>query len=225
VQACWILPLFAPQAWPVAFPTFVAFELIVPAWAERLSMTTWHPHHIAERYGLLTLIVLGESILSATGAVQSALAAGDRLSALVPVIAGGLLVVYSLWWIYFDRPAHDLLTSYRRAFFWGYGHYFVYAAAAAVGAGLGVAVDRAGGHAALGAVGAGLAVAVPVAIFLVSLWILLDRPEYGWTRSLGPIAAAIVLLTALTAQPVLWTGVTLASLVAVKLVVHRGARA
>ena len=223
VQVCWIAGLSAPQAWSWMFPSFVALELLVPAWAERTSMTTWHPHHIAERYGLLTLIVLGESILSATAAVQSSLAAGDRLSALVPVITGGLLIVYSLWWIYFDRPAHDLLTSYRRAFLWGYGHYFVYAAAAAIGAGLGVAVDLAGGHAAIGAVGAGLAVAVPVAIFLVSLWILLDRPEYGWTRSLGPIAAAIALLTTLTARPVLWTGVTLALLVAVKLVFHRDA--
>jgi len=223
VQVCWIAGLWAPQAWSWMFPSFVLLELFVPAWAERPSMTTWHPHHIAERYGLLTLIVLGESILSATGAVQSSLAAGDQLSALVPVITGGLLIVYSLWWIYFDRPAHDLLTSYRRAFFWGYGHYFVYAAAAATGAGLGVAVDRVGGHTAIGAVGAGLAVAVPVAIFLVSLWILLDRPEYGWTRSLGPIAAASALLTTLTAQPVLWTGVTLALLVAIKLVVHRDA--
>ena len=42
----------------------------------------WHPHHIAERYGLLTLIVLGESILAATVAIQVALAAGERLSAL-----------------------------------------------------------------------------------------------------------------------------------------------
>ena len=35
------------------------------------------PPHIAERYGLLTLIVLGESILAATVAVQSALASGE----------------------------------------------------------------------------------------------------------------------------------------------------
>ena len=221
VQACWIGPLFAPRFWPVAFPSFVALELIVPAWAERAAPTTWHPHHIAERYGLLTLIVLGESILSATAAVQSAMAAGQRLLALTPVIAGGMLIVYSVWWLYFNRPAHDLLTTYRRAFIWGYGHYFVYAAAAAIGAGLGVAVDRAGAHASIEPVAAGLAVAVPVAVFLVSLWVLHDRPEYGWTRSLGPITAAMVLLTAFTAQPVLWTGVTLASLVAVKLALHR----
>jgi len=222
VQAAWVaLPFLA---WPV-LPMFVALvlvELVVPMWAERGGQTSWHPQHIAERYGLLTLIVVGESILSATAAVQSALAGGERLLALMPLIAGGMLIVYSLWWVYFDRPAHDLLKTFRRAFVWGYGHYFVFAAAAAVGAGLGVAVDHAGGRAAIGPVGAGMAVAVPVALYLVCLWILHDRPEYGWTRGLGPVAAAVVLLTPFTAQPVLWTGVALATLVAIKLVVRRG---
>ena len=41
-----------------------------------------------------------------------------------------------MWWVYFDRPVHDLLTSVRKAFVWGYGHYFIFASAAAVGAGL-----------------------------------------------------------------------------------------
>ena len=221
VQVAWVALPFLP--WPV-LPKFVVLalvELAVPMWAERNAATSWHPHHIAERYGLLTLIVLGETILSATAAVQSALAGGERLSALVPIIAGGMLIVYSLWWVYFDCPAHDLLTTMRRVFVWGYGHYFVFGAAAAVGAGLGVAIDAAGAQAAIGSVGAGLAVAVPVATYLVCLWILHDRPEYGWTRALGPLAAVIVLLTPFTAQPVLWTGVTLAALVSVKLVVRR----
>ena len=39
VQACWIAPLFAPQWWSIAFPAFVALELIVPAWAERAALT------------------------------------------------------------------------------------------------------------------------------------------------------------------------------------------
>ena len=203
MQVAWVALLFLPRPVLPEFVVLAVVELVVPMWAERGAPTSWHPHHIAERYGLLTLIVLGESILSATAAVQSALAGGERLSALAPIIAGGMLIVYSLWWVYFDRPAHDLLTTIRRAFVWGYGHYFVFAAAAAVGAGLGVAVDAAGAHAAIGSVGAGLAVAVPVAIYLVCLWILHDRPEYGWTRALGPLAAVVVLLTPFTAQPVL----------------------
>jgi hypothetical protein len=35
--------------------------------------------------------------VAATGAVQSAIASGGALSALVPLIGGGLLIVYSMW--------------------------------------------------------------------------------------------------------------------------------
>jgi len=221
MQVAWVGSLFLRSFGLPVFAAAAAGEMLVPVWAERASRTSWHPHHIAERYGLLTLIVLGESILSATSAVQAAMAAGERLSSLVPIIVGGLLIVYSMWWIYFDRPAHDLLTSFRRAFIWGYGHYFVFAAAAAVGAGLGVAVDSAGAQAPIDPVVAGLAVTAPVALFVVCLWILLDRPEYGRTRVLGPVTAGIVLATTITPQPVLGTGLTLAALVTVKLLMKR----
>ena len=56
-------------------PLFVlldAVELVVPFWAERTGQTTWHPHHIAERYGLYFIMVPGETILSSTLAVQEA---------------------------------------------------------------------------------------------------------------------------------------------------------
>ncbi|HET9269810.1 MAG TPA: low temperature requirement protein A [Vicinamibacterales bacterium] len=225
MQVLWVGTLFLPSFGPLVFAAGVIGEIAVPLWAERASRTLWHPHHIAERYGLLTLIVFGESILSATAAVQSAVAAGERVADLAPIIAGGMLIVYSLWWIYFDRPAHDLLRTMRRAFVWGYGHYFVFASAAAVGAGLGVAVDRVGGHAAIGPVATGMAVAIPVASFLIGLWILNDRPEYARTRALGLVTAAIVLAMPFTPEPVLWTGVTLAALVAVKLALRRNDRA
>jgi low temperature requirement protein LtrA len=221
LQCFWVAMIAAPGLWLPGFVIFAALELAVPAWAERGARTTWHPHHIAERYGLMTIIVLGESILAATLAVQSALASGERLASLLPIIIGGLLIVYSLWWFYFDRPMHDLLISLRRAFIWGYGHYVVFAAAAAVGAGLAVAVDAATNHAKIGAVAAGWAVAIPVAIFLFSLWVLHDRPDYGRTRAMGPIAAVLVLATPVTGQAVLATGILLAGLVAVKLIVLR----
>ena len=60
------------------FLVLVVAELVVPFWAERTGRTTWHPHHIAERYGLFFLIVLGETILAATLAVQEAFTGADR---------------------------------------------------------------------------------------------------------------------------------------------------
>ena len=79
LQIAWVGMFWIPQYWGPGFVALVVAELLVPAWAERAGQTTWHPHHIAERYGLLTLIVLGESILSATVAIQSALASGEAL--------------------------------------------------------------------------------------------------------------------------------------------------
>ena len=48
----------------------VVAELAVPVVAERRGQTGLAPEHIAERYGLFTLIVLGESVLSATVALR-----------------------------------------------------------------------------------------------------------------------------------------------------------
>jgi low temperature requirement protein LtrA len=221
LQTAWVSMLFIPQYWLPGFLALAALDLTMPMWAERASPTTWHRQHIAERYGLLTLIVLGESILSATTAMQSAFAAGSVLSDLAPLIVGGLLIVYSMWWVYFDRPVHDLLTSARKAFVWGYGHYFVFASAAAVGAGLAVAVDAATHSAKIGPVGAGVAVAIPVATYLICLWILHDRPEHHRTRSYGPIAAVLVVLTPFTGYAVPLIGLILAALVTSNVVVYR----
>jgi low temperature requirement protein LtrA len=220
LQVAWVGLFWLPGVSLPGFLTLAALELAVPVWAERATPTTWHPHHITERYGLLTLIVLGESILAATVAIQSALASGEALLALLPLIIGGLLIVYSMWWVYFDRPVHDLLTGLAKAIVWGYGHYLVFAAAAAVGAGLAVNVDVATHHGKIGTVGAGAAVAVPVAVYLLCLWLLHDRPEYRETRWLGLVAAGLVLLSPLSGHAVPLIGVILTTLVAVKLVLR-----
>jgi low temperature requirement protein LtrA len=215
-QVAWVAAgLAALWSGPV-FLLLVALELAVPAWAERAGATTWHPHHIAERYSLLVVIVLGESILASTLAVQAALKSGETPLALTPIIGGGLLISFSMWWIYFDRPAHDLLTSLRKALTWGYGHYVIFAAAAAVGAGIAVSVDQVTGHGQVSARVAGFAVAIPVALYLMCLWALHYRHDYQRTRALGPITAALVLAAPFTSQPVLATGLLLVAMLAVK---------
>jgi low temperature requirement protein LtrA len=191
--------------------------MLVPVWAERCAPTTWHPHHIAERYGLFTIITLGESILAASIAVRAATEAGAGAKALGPVVVGGLLIVFSFWWLYFDRPGHEVLVSLPSAFLWGYLHYFVFAAAAAVGAGLAVAVDHATHASALSGTAAGLAVAVPVAVYLACLWLLHARSDGSpGARVAAPLVIALVLLTPMTRQPVLSTGLVMAGLVAYK---------
>lgn len=219
-QIGWILRLAIPGAWGVAgLIALGVAELLVPVWAERASPTAWHPGHIVERYGLFTIIVLGESILAGTVTIQTAVDEGALDAELAGIIVGGLLIVFSMWWVYFDYQIPHVLTSNRTGFVWGYGHLFVFAAVAAVGAGLVVAVDHAAGHGHLSDVHAGAAVAVPVAVYLLALWVLhlvLGATTAG-PRFLAPLAAALVLLASATAQPVLLIGVIVASMMAFKL--------
>ena len=86
----------------------------------------------------------------------------------------------------------------------------MFASAAAVGAGLTVAVAHATHETSISAVAAGYAVAWPVAVFLISLWFLHDRPEYRRTRLFGPVVAALVLLTPFSGHAVPLIGTILA---------------
>lgn len=228
VQVAWVALIFGPTPtqWMTAlFFVLIGVELAIPAWAERASPTRWHPDHIAERFGLLTIIVLGESILAATIAMQAATSEAGLTGPLVELAVGALLIVFSMWWLYFYRPARALMTTTRAVFIWSYGHYLVYAAGAAVGAGLAVHADYVTHHGEIGEFGAGMAIAAPVALYLVALWFLHEvrHPEER-TRMVGPVAAALVLLTPLTGHAALLTGLVLATTLALKLAAqHRAA--
>ena len=206
-QAFWVLWLGIDGAASLAFfAGLVVLELAIPRWAERSQTSSWHPHHIAERYGLFTIILLGESVFAASTGVDSALDAGGVSAPLVVVAVSALALVFALWWLYFLQPAGDGLASHReRSYIWGYGHYGIFAALAAVGAGLEVAVERAGHDIAASPVAVGYAIAVPVSVFLVLLWALhapiVSRPVCRPTPMLG--GAVVVLLLPL-AEP--WIG-------------------
>ena len=203
--------------WPVwAFVVGAAVELAVPMWAERASHTPWHAHHIAERYGLFTLIVLGESVLSATVAFQHAIDERDTNVALYLTAVAGLITVFAMWWLYFEKPAQWFLTSLRVAFLWGYGHYLVFASAAAVGAGIAVNVDRATHHTSVSTAYAGASVTIPVAVYLVTLWFLQVRPNAPGRMPtvLHLVAALLVLAATFLPRPVVATAVIVALLVA-----------
>lgn len=206
--------LFVP-----AFAILFVGELLVPIIATRDQPARWHPEHIAERYGLLTIIVLGESVLAGVTAFSSV--ANDPFTdlQLLFLAVGALMLVFTMWWLYFERPSDDLLTSRGRAFEWGYGHFFIWAAAAAVGGGIAVGVDVLTDHAEVDLTVAGAAVAVPVSVYLISVWVLHDvpRPMSRLRKALSPVAAVLVLLTPLTPQPILLTGVVVGGLLVAKL--------
>ncbi|HEV2892147.1 MAG TPA: low temperature requirement protein A [Actinomycetota bacterium] len=225
VQLGWVLRLALPDELGMAsFLALVAAELAVPIWAERAAPTSWHPRHIAERYGLFTLIVLGECVLASTLAIQTALDEDAALADLATTAAGGLLTVFGMWWLYFAKEAHAFLTSLRAGIVWGYGPYLVFASAAAVGAGLAGNVDSLTHHAAIGARASAAAFTVPVALFLLAVWALQVRPHHlgRWHGALVPATAVLVLASTLAPEPVLVTGLLVAAMIAASLVaLHR----
>ncbi|MFJ5547807.1 low temperature requirement protein A [Streptomyces sp. NPDC093225] len=195
-QLGWVALLAVPESskrW--LFLVMVLAELSVPVIAERGHQTQWHPHHIAERYGLFTIIVLGESIAAATVAVQSAVEEHEALGELLPVAGGGLLTVFAAWWIYFAAPVHERLRGNREAIPWGYGHYVIFASAAAIGAGIEVAVEHAVGKAHISATAAAAAMTVPTALYLATVWLLHSRhfKRGAVEQLLLPVSAAAVL--------------------------------
>jgi low temperature requirement protein LtrA len=204
VQLLWVVRLGfgGPAGFALLF-AFGVLELLIPVWAERAGRPTpWHPGHIAERYGLFTIIVLGECVLAATTAVQEAMAASGVSPALIAVAVGGLLLVFALWWAYFKLPAwigHDVRFRWQIA--WGYGHYVIFAAVGAIGAGLQVAADSTKDGAHVPAVTAALSVAVPTAIFIIAVAMLHRRSAIRY-ELLSLAVAALLLLGAAVAAGV-----------------------
>ncbi|MEU9887695.1 low temperature requirement protein A [Sphaerisporangium sp. NPDC051011] len=214
VQVGWILRYLLAETG--ALPSFsvlplfgclVALELAVPWWAERVRATNWHPHHIAERYGLFTIILLGESVLAASRGVAGALESGEVSGPFVVIALFSLVLLFALWWLYFLVQAGEGLRDRRhRSFLWGYGHYGIFAALAALGAGLEVAVEQSGHAVEASPVALGYAIAIPVGVFLTLLWavhaLVVTEPTLHPAAVLGCVAIVLSLPLATA-----WAGV------------------
>lgn len=162
----------SPGALLSTFVTLVVLELSVPLWLERKRRAGWHPRHIAERYGLFAIILLGECIFAAAAKVDAAIEGGGVSAALVMIAGAGLVLIFALWWLYFLEPAGRGLARHPdRAFLWGcFGQYGVFAALAGLGAGLEVAVEQTGNQIRSSPVAVSYAVAIPVGLFLLFQW-------------------------------------------------------
>ncbi len=198
VQSLWVTwSITGGPVW--LFAVLAVADLSVSPIAEHYRPTAFHHHHIAERYGLFTLIVLGESILASANSIIGSLSDTDARSGLIACAACSLVIVAAMWWIYFDRPQHDQLMTFRRAFFWGYLHYFIFAAAAAFSAGVEVAVAEHLGESRLPHDLAGLTLTIPLAVFILATWLVLDAVRRDTVQAIG----TLVLTTAMVATALL----------------------
>jgi low temperature requirement protein LtrA len=187
-----------------AVAVLVVAEMAGPPVAESKGGTPWHPHHIAERYGLLVIITLGEVILGAVASVEAVVNgdAGWSVDAALLLVAG-VGLAFGCWWTYFSVPWAEPLVRHReRSFVFGYGHLFVYAALAAMGAGLHVAAIALAGKAEIGAVAIVVSAALPFAIYAAvfyALYSLLMATRDPFHIGLMAGTAAVVALSVVLA--------------------------
>jgi low temperature requirement protein LtrA len=229
VQALWVARLFVPGVPALlSFVVLALLDVLVPVVAERVGgAIPWHPGHITERYGLFTIIVLGEVILASSTSIREGVLVRGLSAGLVMLSIGALLLVFGMWWLYFKRSVEQSLgLSSRSAFIWGYGHYLIFAAVAAVGAGIGAMTDVATHEAHAGGRTVGTALAGAIATYLLVLSLLHLR-AFGRSATVvrALVASAVVLgVAALAPAPglaVLLMGLTVAVTVAVHVLADR----
>ena len=215
--ALWLASVLVPT--PFRYWLWVAgtaVELAGPLGAGAIiRRTPFDAGHIPERFGLFTLIVLGESVvLVATG-----LAANDWKAASVATAVACFVVVAMLWWLYFDFvPDAAIRRSVAAGQLYLYGHLPILIGLTSAGAGASLLIKAAGSGS--GGVSERWVYAGGLAIYLVWISII----HLVTTRSLrdsvlaGRLAvAALALLLAAAGgalAPPLFVGLLAAALLA-----------
>ncbi len=215
----WLVSLAVAQPWNyVVWGCALTLELGAPilAWRQ-IPQAPIHPRHIPERFGLLTLIVLGESVLAVVlGVSKVSWEAGSAGAAVA-----GFLTAAALWWIYFDFL--DESTVSARGILGGltytYMHFFIVVGLAALGAGVKMAILAGGGDhryegtawvlcAGLAMTMVGLAaieLVAPPVLFDADFWLRLATAAFALVLipfDLAPPAVVLLLAGALVAQVV-----------------------
>lgn len=133
----WAIAAFLPEPWSyVSMALGVLVILSGPLSRVHRASVERYPideHHLAERFGLLTLIVLGESFVKVLdAAVESE--SGTSLLAQASVL---LLLTLSIWWVYFDDIAGSKIRDKPLApMLWWLGHLPLQLAVTSTGVGI-----------------------------------------------------------------------------------------
>ncbi|MDQ4212741.1 low temperature requirement protein A [Microbacterium capsulatum] len=201
-QVGWVVVAWAPLPIDTAIAAAAAcwlIELGGPIMAERKGEgerrgTPWHAHHIAERYALLTIIALGETVVGTLAAAQEIAQVQGWTGDAAVVIGAGVAMTFALWWSYTMMPSGPILARHRdRSFVWGYGHAVIFASIAAVGAGLHAIGFAYRAEDPLPAPAVILLIAVPVIVFMVSISLLHSYLVHSVMRGLPLHALAMIL--------------------------------
>jgi low temperature requirement protein LtrA len=145
-------------------------------------------------------------------AVAAGTAGTDWAPAGVLTAVAGFIAAACIWWLYFDHVGSSgIELGPRPAFYWGYGHFAVYAGIAAFGVGVQLAIEATAPHSALAPageaphsggydLGARAVLAGGIVLFLVAT-AFVDRVNEGAAndRVLLVRLASVALLVAVTA--------------------------
>lgn len=122
--------------WALALTVDVATAAFVARHTRRLPP---HASHLPERFGLFTLILLGESIVATMKGIQSQPIWTPSAAA---TAFGGIGLIFFFWWFYFDAAdvtAHRTVHTRRQARLfevWNYTHVPLYLGLALTGVGI-----------------------------------------------------------------------------------------
>lgn len=207
VQLGWIGTIFLSTSVPVTVVCWAVLgfiELAIPQIAESRDETTtpWHAHHIAERYGLLTIIALGEGVVGTVASLTAVVKEHGWTSDAIFLIVAGTGLTFGLWWIYFAVPAADILHAHRERSFWfGYLHIPLFAAIVATGAGLHTAAYYVEEQSVIGSIGSVFSVVIPVAVYITLVYLLYALMVRTWDRFhvLLVVLTGVVLVAAVVA--------------------------
>lgn len=196
-QIGWIVAIFIHTSVPATAAIVVGLvlvEVMGPVIAERkLGGTPWHAHHIVERYGLFTIIALGEGVVGTVASLTAVVGQqGWSVEAVFVAVAGAGLT-FGMWWTYFALPQADILHARReRSFGFGYLHLVVFASIVATGAGLHVAAYYIEHHSELSSVATVATVVIPVGIYILTVHVLYSL----MARTVARLHVLLLVLTA-----------------------------
>ena len=177
-QIAWCVTYFAAAPGSAVFYALglacFLIEFAVPPFAESARVTPWHRHHIIERYGLLMIISMGEIVLSISHGFGALFSDHPSLHAAF-VSVSALVIVFSIWWVYFCEEEHLVSTKLRTALIWGYGHVFLFMATAALGAAIAASIDVATDHAHASQHEVSKWLGGSLAVGSLALWVTRDR--------------------------------------------------
>jgi low temperature requirement protein LtrA len=204
-QVGWIAGAFVHTSIPVAFAMvalLIGVETLGPVIAEyRAGGTPWHAHHIAERYGLLAIIALGEGVVGTVASLSAVVSAQGWSCDAVFIVVAGIGLTFGMWWSYFVMPQAELLRAHRERSFWfGYLPIVMYGAIVATGAGLHVAAYYIEHQSKLSSLETVLAVAVPVGLYIVSIYALYSVI----VRRISPFHIVLLVLTGVVLAIAVW---------------------